>query len=205
MALTNYTELQAAVASFTHRSDLTSIIPDLITLAEKRIFREVRVRVMESTFSGTIASGVIALPSDYLELKFAYTSANPTSQLSRASASQIYAKYPMRTAEGKPQLIGREGSNFIFGPYPDSAYTVAGIYYAKPTIIATSANALFLANPDLYLYATLAETAPYVEDDPRWSAKVALWEGKYGAVKQQMAFEDASESGSGGLMAIRAA
>lgn len=198
MSLASYADLQAAVTSFTHRSDLASIIPDLITIAEKRIFREVRIRVMETAFSGTIANGVIALPSDYLDLKFAYINATPTSQLDRMAASQIYAKWPERTASGKPNAIARQGSNFIFGPYPDSSYAVAGIYYAQPVGIATTANALFTANPDLYLFATLAETAPYIGDD----AKVQLWEGKYGSVKAQLEAEDDNEYGSGGGLTV---
>jgi len=75
MSITTYAELQTAVGAWLHRSDLTGIIPDLITLGEKRIFRKARCRVMESALTGTIASGVIAVPSDYLEIKFAYREA----------------------------------------------------------------------------------------------------------------------------------
>jgi hypothetical protein len=207
VSITTYAELQTAVKNWLHRSgvlaqdDVTSIIPDLITIAEKRIFREVRVRVMESTLSSTIANGVIAVPADYLDLKFAYINATPTSALQRAPASQVYSTYPTRSAQGKPTMIAREGSNFIFGPYPDSGYTVSGIYYAKPTGIATSANTLFTDNPDLYLFAALCEAAPYIQDDPR----VQLWEAKYASIKQQMAFEDESEYGSGGGLNVSAA
>ena len=207
MAISTYAQLQTAVKNWLHRSgilaedDTTDIIPDLITLAETRIFREVRCRIMETTFSGTIANGVVALPDDYLGLKFAYINAAPTSALQRAPASQIYSTYPTRTAQGKPTMIAREGSNFIFGPYPDSSYAVSGIYYAKPTGVATSANALFTNNPDLYLFATLCEAAPYIQDD----TKVQLWEAKYASLKQQIAFEDDQEYGSGGGLQITAA
>lgn len=201
MSISTYAELQTAVTNWVHRSDLTSIVPDLIRLGELRIFREVRCRVMESAFSGTIANGAIAVPADYLELKFAYINSTPTSQLARMSGAQLYAKWPNRTAQSKPIGIAREGSNFIFGPYPDSAYAVAGIYYAKPTSIQTTANALFAANPDLYLFAALAEVAPYIQDDPR----VQLWEAKYASIKQQISFEDSSESGGAGTMAVSTA
>lgn len=196
-----YAGLKASVADFLHRADLTAIIPDLILLGEKRIFRKVRCRVMESTFSGTIASGVIAVPADYLQLKFAYISATPTSFLAGASASQIYAQFPTRTAEGKPTHIGREGSNFIFGPYPDSGYAVLGTYYAKPTSIQTSANALYVANPDLYLMAALCESAPYLEDDPR----VQLWDEKFAVIVNDINNEAAREEGSSGGIAVRPA
>lgn len=200
MSITTYAELQTSVAGWLHRADLTSIIPDLIKLGELRIFREVRCRAMETALNGTIASGVVALPSDYLDLKFAYIDATPVSKLDRASASQIYEQHPYRNATGKPTMIAREGTNFIFGPYPDSSYTVKGIYYASPTSIQTTANALFTAYPDLYLMASLCEAAPYIQDDPR----LQLWEGKYAAIKQQIFNEDANEYGSGAGMAVRA-
>lgn len=199
MSFSTYADLQTSVQSFLHRSDMDSIIPDLIKLGELRIFREVRCRVMESTLNGTIANGVIALPSDYLDLKFAYIDATPAVKLARSSASQIYEHYPYRTASGMPCAIAREGDNFIFGPYPDSGYTVKGIYYAQPESIVNSANALYLESPDLYLFAALAESAPYTQDDPR----VQLWEGKYASSKQQVSWRDTEEYGSGAGMAVR--
>lgn len=102
MAITTYAELQTAVGNWLHRGDLTSIIPDLIRLGELRIFREVRCRVMETALNSTIASGVVAVPSDYLDLKFAYVDATPTSPLQRVAVSQIYEHYPNRSASGKP-------------------------------------------------------------------------------------------------------
>jgi len=201
MAIQTFAELKTAVDSWLHRADLTAIIPDLIMIGEKRIFREVRVRVMESALSSTIASGVIAVPSDYLDLKSAYVNSTPIQQLQRSVPSQIYTQYPLRSSTGKPKKIAREGTNFIFGPYPDSTYAIKGIYYASPTTIATSDNALFLANPDLYLFAALCEAAPYIEHD----ARVAVWESKYQSVKALMKAADDREYGSGGGIEIVAA
>ena len=201
MSITTYSELQTAVAGWLHRSDLTAIVPDLIVLGEKRIFRKVRCRVMETSLSDTIASGVIAVPSDYLELKYSYINTTPVSNLTKASASQIYEEFPLRSSDKKPVKIAREGSNFIFGPYPDSTYQVKGIYYAKPTSIVSSANALFLANPDLYLFASLCEAAPYIKDDPR----LAIWEAKLSSILEDIRNEDADENASGGGMTVRAA
>jgi hypothetical protein len=200
MSITNYAGLQTAVQNWLHRSDLNSITPDLIRLGELRIFRQVRSRVMESQLAGTIASGVLALPADYLDLKFSYIDSSPVSKLSRASASQIYEQYPLRSGGGKPTLIAREGTNFIFGPYPDAGYSVKGIYYAKPVSIASSANAVFTAFPDLYLFSALCEATPYIKDDPR----LPLWEAKYAEILRQIKEEDTDEYGSGAGMAVRA-
>jgi hypothetical protein len=198
MSIQTYAELQTSVANWLHRSDLTSVISDLITIGEKRIFRKVRCRLMETALSGTITGGVVAVPSDFLELKFANLVTTPAQVLQKATASQIYAKYPLRTSDRRPTHIAREGSNFIFGPYPSSDDVLSGIYYAEPTVIATSANALFLANPDLYLFAALCEAAPYIKDDPR----VQLWEAKFTQILEDIRKEDSGENSSGGGMAV---
>jgi hypothetical protein len=198
MSLLSYSDLQTSVAAWTHRADLTTIIPDLITIGENKIFREVRCKAMEATLSGTIANGVVALPADYLALKFARIASTPVSQLTGASASKIYAKYPLRASHGKPVLIGREGSNFIFGPYPDSTYTIAGIYYAKLTGIATSVNALFTESPELYLFAALSEAGDYVENDK----KLLKWTAKYTSIVEMLNNESDAETGSGGGMQV---
>jgi len=150
---------------------------------------------MESALSVTISSGVATVPSDYLELKNAYISGSTVSPLRRGTSDYIYTRYPTRSSDSKPRYIAREGSNFIFGPYPDSGYTVAGIYYASPTSIQSSANALYVAYPDLYLFAALCEAAPYLLEDVR----VPLWEQKYASIKESIRqkefMEDASGSG----------
>lgn len=193
MAIGTYAELQAAVKDWIKRADLDSIIPDFIMLGEKRIFREVRSRSMETALSSTIASGVIGVPADYLELKSAYVDGTPAKVLQRATATEIYAQYPLRSSTTKPRMIAREGSNFIFGPYPDSTYTIKGIYYAQPVSVATSANTLFTENPDLYLFAALLETEPYIKND----ARIPVWQAKYEQIKGQINDYEKSELGSG--------
>ncbi len=198
MAISSYAELQSAVINWLHRDGLTTYVPDFITIGEKRIFREVRCRVMETALTGTISSGAVAVPADYLALKYAYINSSPISKLTRASASQLLSKYPLRSADGKPVQIARDGTNFIFGPYPDSNYSILGIYYAKPTIVSSSANALFVANPDLYLFASLCEAAPFIKNDER----IPVWEAKYASIKKQLADEADQEEASGGGMAV---
>ena len=58
MAITNYTELQSALADYLIRSDLTARIPDFIALCEGRLNRTLRVRDMETSFGITMGSRV---------------------------------------------------------------------------------------------------------------------------------------------------
>ena len=72
MALTNYTTIKAVIQDYLDRSDLASQLTDFMTLAENRIYRDLRVSAMETALSATISSGTIAVPTGYLEMKYAY-------------------------------------------------------------------------------------------------------------------------------------
>lgn len=185
MSLDTHAALQNQVKSFLHRASLLDAVgsdnvPDLIRLGEIWLFRHARTPEMEATLSGQIdgTTGALEVPDDYAALKHARIARSPSTPLKMRSTRWILEQYPLRSADGIPQFIGRDGASFIFGPFPDSAYTVQGVYYAKPTSIQSSANALFLANPDLYLYAALAEAEAYVKNDKR----IALWIAKREAI-----------------------
>ena len=92
MALGTYSDLQTAIATWLNRTDLTAYIPDFIALAEERVYRNLRVKAMETALNDTIASGVIAVPSDYIELKSAYIDGSPAYALERLSVEEIYTK-----------------------------------------------------------------------------------------------------------------
>lgn len=184
MSLATYADLQNQVKSFLHRASILDAVgadnvPDLIRLGELWLFRHARTAEMEATLSGQMdGSGNLAVPADYAALKHARVAVTPTRSLKMRATRWILERYPLRSADGVPEFIGRDGSSFIFGPFPDSTYTVAGVYYAKPTSIVSSANSLFVANPDLYLYAALAEAEAYIKNDKR----IMLWAAKRQAI-----------------------
>jgi len=160
------------------RADLSAIAPDLIMVGEKWVFRHARSREMEAALSFTISGGVGAVPSDYVAIKHARIDGTPTRHLKVRDTRWIFENYPNRSATAKPSYIGVDAAEFVFGPFTDADYSVLGIYYKKLTPIASSANALFLANPDLYLFAALAEAEPYMKND----ARIQIWMGKRDAI-----------------------
>jgi hypothetical protein len=196
--ITSYSELQAAVANWLHDDALTTIIPDFIALGEKRIEREYRARENEATLSVTISSGVAPIPSDYVELKYAYINLNPIHVLERTTARKIYEQYPNRSASSIPKLIASDNGNFIFGAYPAGNYTINGTYYKRLVGVDTSWNAIATASPDLYLFAALAEAADYVGDD----AQLAKWNAKYQKVLDGINMQEQAEKGSGSPLRI---
>lgn len=196
MAISSFSELKTAVANFLNRSDLTSYIPDFITLGENRIYRELRIRTMEASLNSPIASGVVAIPSDYVELKYAYVDGTPVQYLKRMNAQSLIEKYPTRSSDAKPTNIATDAGNFIFGPYPDSAYTIKGTYYKRLTALSDSNTTnWFTTNaPGILLFAALCEAEPFMKND----ARILVWQSKYEQEKTGIEDEEERERFSGG-------
>lgn len=186
--ISTFTTLKNAVADWLDRDDMGDAIETMIGLAEARIYRDLRIQPMETALSVTIASGVAAVPSDYLELKYAYVDGAEAVSLEPRSPEWIVANYTTRSSDSKPVFIARDGSNFIFGPYPDSTYTIKGTYYAKLTALSASNETnWFTTNaPELLLYGTLLHSAPYVGDDQR----APLWSAGYEEAKGRVIEQD---------------
>lgn len=205
MSFANYTAFTASLSSWMDigTSDIgASLYSDLVTVAENRIFRECRSRDMETSFSDSMTAGLLALPSGYLALKTAYVDSSPIQSLERRPAEWVRLTYPETSDSGVPKYIARYGGNFIFGPYPDSAYTVKGIYYKQLTAISGAAlNALFTTNPDLYLLACLAESEIIIGRD----ARVPLWEAKYQRILADVNGAAKAEDASGSGLQMRTA
>ncbi len=178
-----------------HRSDLSSNIPDFITGADDRINREVvAAKEREVTFSSTIASdGTLAVPSDYNKMKYAYIATAKVQRLSRKDPGWIYENYPIRTADSLPSFFAREGTNFIFGPFPATQYVVQGVYYRNNPALSSSACPMFTASPLLWVYGALAEAEPFMKNDKR----VAIWEAKYEKIATRILSQTMSENQSG--------
>lgn len=66
MALNTYSALQTTIANFLNRDDLTSVIPDFISLVESKLNREVRTRDMIQRSTASITGRYFPLPTDFL-------------------------------------------------------------------------------------------------------------------------------------------
>lgn len=171
--ITTFSSLKSAAADWLDRSDISDVggpLDTMIEMAEDQIYRELRMRFMEAATTETIASGVINLPASWLETKQAHISSSSASyKLEPRSAEWIYAYFPDRSSTGLPKYIGQEGETFIFGPYPDSAYSVVLQYYARPTSLSTSNESNWLTTnaSDVLLNAVLLQSVSYLGMDER--------------------------------------
>lgn len=196
MAFTTYSELKTTVANYLGRSDLTSVIPDFIRLAETRLQRELRTRQMLKSATATMtgADGTVGLPTDFLEMRNLYISGNPRTPLNYLTPS-AFSRDARADESGKPFYYTIIGSEMQFAPVPDSGYTLDMLYYYKPTVLSDSNSSnVFLANyPDALLYGTLAQAEPYLMNDPR----IATWAGLYDSCIELIKTSDDSSEYNG--------
>jgi hypothetical protein len=179
MAITTYAELKTAAATWLNRSDLTDRIDEFIDLAESHMDRVLRSSVLISQAEATVDEEYEDLPSDYAAMIRLYISnLNPVIDLTPLSPQGLINQYPSTTT-GRPVSYAVVGDRLQFRPIPDgSAYTSSLLYYRKTTGMSLSAtntiNVVLTAHPDIYLYGTLCEAAPFLMDDKMLTRTIAL-------------------------------
>jgi len=196
MAFTSYSDLKTTVASYLGRSDLTSTIPDFISMAELRLSRDLRTRQMlkSATASMTAANPKVALPTDFLEIRDLTVQGNPRVPLDYLSPS-AFSRDARADENGKPSDYTILAAEFLFAPIPDTAYVLEILYYAKPTPLSASVSSnVFLANYyDALLYASLLEAEPYLIND----ARAQTWTALYDRATTNISTSDSSSEFSG--------
>lgn len=178
MALATYADLKTAVATWLARGDLTSSIPDFITIAHNKLMRVLRTRDMltvDTAFS--VGAETVAVPSMWQETKSIYlTSTSPRYQMHYVSPQRLI-EANVNANTGIPRWYSVVGANFHFGPIPDATYTATHVYYAAVAQMSADSdhNWILDSHPDLYLYGALLESSPFIQDDPR----ISLWQTLY--------------------------
>lgn len=203
MAIATYSDLQTSVAAWLNRSDLTSLIPDFITLAEARIARELRLRKQIVTTTLTTVGGTqsVSLPSDFLEMEnISITSVTPAAALSVVTPEILDRRYPSNYGTGQPAVYTILGDVIQFGPTPDAAYTVSMDYYQRWAALSVAPTNWLLTNhPSVYLFAALVEGAAYLMDD----ARQAMWLQRFAQEAAQLQQMDDQALRSGSAMRVR--
>ena len=174
MAFTNYNSFVTTVENYLARTDLTSVIPDFVQMAQLRMSRDLRTEAMLKVATTTPTDNKVAFPTDFLELREMHFQGNPPIILEFQSPD-LFFRNGQTSLSGRSHYFTMLGTEFQFAPSQDSSYTIQILYYAQPTFISTTTSSnLYLAYyPDALLYATLAEAEPYLMNDPRvqtWSA-----------------------------------
>ena len=190
--LTSYSGLCTVVADYLGRDDLTEQIPTFIRLAEKRMERELRLRVMERRAETEVKAGQSAVPLPwrrefgnwdvFLEMR------DIVWRDKDGRAHNLHYcppdTYEVSREHGYVRGYTIVGRDLFLLPASDADGKLLLTYYAEipPLGDKQPDNAVLLTAPDLYLYATLTEAAPYT----RGSAPAETWTQFYAAAKQKL-------------------
>lgn len=192
MALTNYADLQASVANFLHRTDLTSVIPDFITLAETKMYRDIDAKLQDTVTTLSTATGIetVTLPADFINMRSLVVLSTPNEALDYYAPDSYFNAKPWNSA-GKPSIYTILNNTLYLQDVPDAIYSLKVVYRAKVPALATASTNWLMTNfPNVYLYGTLCEAAPYMMNDER----VPLWSAKYQEAIQTVNQQDWSNA-----------
>lgn len=204
MALTTYAELKTSIADFLNRDDLTSAIPDFITLAEADMQRRVKHWRQEKRSTAELDTQYSAIPADFLEaISFHISSGNYRSLELVSQAEMQSLRSNSLDTSGKPSYYAITAGEIEVYPTPDGTYNAELYYYARITALSDSNTSNWVLEyfPDAYLYGALVHSAPYLKDDVRTQVWAALYQSAIDGINAES--ESSKFGGSGRRMKIR--
>lgn len=188
MSITDYDTLQSTAIEYLAReNDATLIarVPTFIQLFEAKMNRMLFVPQMEKRSTATVNTAstepeFIALPGDFQSMRTVRLSGvTGKPRLSFMTPTQLEDyRYSIDNVTGQPIYFSVFGDEMELAPTPNEDCTLEVIYrsYLPALSDSNTTNWLLTLAPDLYLYGTLIESAPYIKEDGRiqtWAAGVS--------------------------------
>ena len=184
-----FTSLQEDVRRYLERGGATDPIvydqiPRLITLAERRIARELKIQGFQTVVNTTLQAGLAVYPKpdrwrDTISMNVGTgANYNTHSPIFTRSYEYVRSYWPNETETGTPLFYADYNySNWIFAPTPDANYPLEVLYYELPPLLDETNQTNWLTEfaPNILLYGVLVEATPFVKDDER----VQLWQSYY--------------------------
>jgi hypothetical protein len=163
-------ELQAAVAALSHRTDLAGTFATWLAMGESRINKDIRANEMivfgqVDTSLPEVYPGAWSLPDDYLEMRDVIVpGTNGRRTLLSAGRDEI-AAYSGSQRSG-PAIYSIYDGAIEFRPLPQGQ-VVDLIYYGRlaPLVLDTDTNEVLTNFPELYIYAVLIGVFGWTQDD----------------------------------------
>ena len=180
----NYTELVAAIESYTENAYTKVDVDTFIKNAEQTIYNAVQLPDLRKNVTGTMSTNnkYFGLPSDWLST-FSIAvidSDNKYSYLLNKDVNFIRESFPDVDSEynGKPKYYAIfDDGTMILGPTPDEDYNAELHYYYYPESIVTAGNTWLGQHFDTALfYGSLLEAAAFMKED---ADTVAQYSSRY--------------------------
>lgn len=190
MAFTTYNEFRGKLLLLLDGDDLSAstIQPDtldtIISLAEGLVhtgsedFGPLRASSMQLAMAGVVGSGIVAIPTDCLELAVLWF--DSTAPLEIVTEEEVRRDLAYSSG-GDVRKVAQAGEALIFSPAATNGDILGGRYYAKPDPLKEGLHATFLRYPELYMYAALIVAAPVVG----LTQRLPIWQGMYRSLLAQ--------------------
>jgi|TARA_R110002012_G_scaffold72337_5_gene184939 hypothetical protein len=162
MALSTNADLQAAIADWLNRSDLSAQIPDFLTLAQLKINRRLSIVEQEILAEITPVAQATTLP-----VGTKYVISVSDSKGRRVEAVSMSELLDYAAEGGSVTRYSVSGDKIYFAPTPASDNTDAFsvLYSADKDLNGGDSGPVLLQ--DIYLNAALHEAYVYLKDDGR--------------------------------------
>ncbi len=177
-----YDSLVEDIAVYAERQNDTVFaaqIPRFIMYAENRLAAEVRTLGYQRYVSGTLNGNTLAKPARWREtISLNIVVAGERTFLKERSYDYCRTYAPDPTAESEPKYYANyDYEHFFFAPSPDLEYPFELAYYERPEPLSLTNQSSWTTQyaPQLLLYASLLEAAPFVKN----AEQVQQWQGFY--------------------------
>lgn len=178
-------------------------LDQLLTVAQQRIYREVKSRWNEVDFGGltTVTNNLATLPADFEDVSILHFGRQALIPVSETVIRDYWADNGA-SASGTDLYFARAGNALTFYPAQANAAVLQGRYYARLPFLTDanmSANQLYQNADDLFIYACLVESAQFFGEN----AAMATWESKYESIVSALNVNSHRVAYSAGRMQMR--
>ena len=175
---------------FTEESDdiVYQQLPRLITLAERRIARELKIQGFIRAVSTPLTAGVAVYrkPDRWRETISMTVNGSP---IFTRSYEYCRSYWPDESQRDAPEFYADYDYNhWLITPTPNASDTLEIQYYEQPALLGEDCGVNWITEyaPDLLLYASLLEAEPFLKKDER----VATWQSMYDRAAQALSGDD---------------
>jgi len=195
----SYAGLQASIADFLNRGDLSAVVPDFITLAEAQMARRLVSRagqgmavprrlIKRADTAIARDAEYVAVPGDMLGPLDLMLSGTPPIELDYLDPANLEREKALARWVGAPKFYTVVGGSLQLYPAADQDYDAELVYIARAPALSDGAptNWILTDYPDAYLYGALVQSAPYLRDD----ARADLWGTLFTAALDDMCNAD---------------
>ena len=187
------------------------ILPQMITYAENRIYRDIDLLSTQvpRTYTCTIGSNILPVPTgDFITVQTVSINTSGTTYKALLPATKEYIRnvFDDSSVTGIPKVYamyggdlatyGQTSDNIELGPAPNAAYTVRVTGTVRPPSMSASNLTTFVSTylPDLLIMASMIYISAYqrnfgrANDDPQMAV---TYESQYNALLKGAVVEDA--------------